>query len=153
MRVYLFQPQIPQNTGNIARTCAALGCSLRLVPPLGFDLDESRLKRAGLDYWRHVDWKVATRSELQDLVEWGEGVWLFSSNAKTAYHRVQFQAEDALVFGNETQGLPPEWLKARSDRAVAMPQKRGIRCLNLSTAVGIGLYEAHRQLNFAPLSN
>lgn len=149
MRIYLFEPQIPENTGNIARTCAALGCSLRLIPPLGFQLDAARLKRAGLDYWRYVDWAISPAAELQEHLDGGKGVWLFSSKAKTPYHRAEFKARDILVFGNETCGLPAEWLKKWSDRALVLPQKEGIRCLNLSTAAGIGLYEAHRQIGFA----
>lgn len=153
MRIYLYQPQIPQNTGNIARTCAALGCSLRLIPPLGFALNASTLKRAGLDYWKHVDWQIADQKELENLINTKENVWLFSSKARCPYQRAKFSEKDALVFGNETSGLPADWLELYKERALMIPQRPGIRCLNLATAAGIGLYEAHRQLDFTSLSN
>ena len=149
MQIILFEPKIPQNTGNIARSCAAVGCSLRLVPPLGFSLDESRLKRAGLDYWGHVDWGIMERKELEELLNRENPThWLFSSKGKMRYDKVTYRLGDSLVFGSEPSGLPKEWL---AERSVQIPQREGIRCLNLSTATGIGLFEAWRQLDFCAL--
>lgn len=151
MQVILYEPQIPQNTGNIARSCAAVGCSLRLVPPLGFSVDASKLKRAGLDYWTHVDWKIMERAEFDEILNCStNATWLFSSRGQTRYDQARYQRADYLIFGSETRGLPASWLNGKSLR---IPQREGIRCLNLATATGIALFEAWRQMGFCDLGS
>lgn len=152
MIVVLFQPKIPQNTGNIARTCAAVGCQLRLVPPCGFSLCSAKLKRAGLDYWPQVDCRILTREDLErGLLQEPDRYWFFTSKASRRYDRARYSPRDRLVFGSETSGLPAEWLSRFSSQTLVLPKRESIRCLNLSTAVGIGVYEAWRQSSFAPM--
>jgi len=147
MKVVLFQPQIPQNTGNIVRTCAVTGCDLVLVRPLGFSVTDRWLKRAGLDYWEGVSVEIV--DDLKSLLEQTTGqIHLFSSKAKISYTDVTYGKDDILVFGAETHGLPSDILQNWSDCAVTIPMKDGVRCLNLATSVGIGIYEAWRQNNF-----
>lgn len=145
-RVILFQPEIPQNTGNIARTCAATHVPLHLVEPLGFQLSDRHLKRAGLDYWPFVDLKVhpsleALRQELPN------SRWIyFSSHARRPYFDFSFQTGDCLVFGSETRGLPEQMLAGGGEQILQIPVDRTrVRSLNLSSAVGIVLFEALRQ--------
>lgn len=147
LRVILYQPEIPQNTGNIARTCAATHVPLHLIEPLGFKLDDRHLKRAGLDYWPHVDLRVhpsfaALHRELP------EGRWVyFSTHAHRCYYDFCFQPGDCLVFGSETRGLPAEILTQEKERVLRIPvDTTRVRSLNLSTSVGIVLFEALRQL-------
>lgn len=148
-RVILYQPEIPQNTGNIARTCAATHIPLHLIEPLGFQLSDRYLKRAGLDYWPHVNLKVhpsldALRQEIS------QGRWVyFSSHAHRCYYDFRFLPGDCLVFGSETRGLPAEMLESERERVLRVPVDRAlVRSLNLSTTVGIVLYEALRQFAF-----
>lgn len=147
MKIILFQPQIPQNTGNIVRTCAVTGNQLILIGPLGFSTADRWLKRAGLDYWEGVDVKILDDLE-QLLRDSPHNFHLFSSKAKMCYTERQYGPEDCLVFGSETTGLPPAILEAWPDRCVTLPMHPGARCLNLATAVGIGIYEAWRQQGF-----
>lgn len=149
LHVVLYQPEIPQNTGNIARTCAATHTPLHLVEPLGFQITDRYLKRAGLDYWPHVELKIHPNVQAlrEELVQ---GRWVyFSSHAARPYYDFEFLPDDCLVFGSETRGLPREWLGSGQEPALNIPIDRAkVRSLNLSTAVGIVLFEALRQLIF-----
>lgn len=150
MQIILYQPQIPQNTGNVVRSCAVTGASLTLVTPLGFSISDRWLKRAGLDYWENVNVLLVDDLDAH-LSKAPSNIYLFSSKSKKRYTDIQYKAEDWLVFGSETTGLP-QWLLDRySDNCVTLPMKDGARCLNLATSVGIALYEAWRQLDFDPL--
>jgi tRNA (cytidine/uridine-2'-O-)-methyltransferase len=146
LHVVLVSPQIPPNTGNIARLCAVTGSKLLLVEPLGFSIADKELKRAGLDYWDKVFLKL--------YPSWEEYVkdtpkarrWLFSARATRPHWAVTFAAGDHLVFGSETQGLSPEILSGGVGEAVTLPMLEQRRSLNLSTAAGVATYEALRQL-------
>lgn len=146
LKVVLYQSEIPQNAGNIARTCAAAGAELHLIRPLGFQWGSSKLKRAGLDYWAdvryvlHDSWGMFLESLPQSA-----RVWAFSSKVQTLYTGVQYQPADYLLFGPETRGLPKEVLELFPSVTIPMPGKAG-RSLNLAVSVGIGLYEALRQV-------
>ncbi|MEB3281492.1 MAG: tRNA (cytidine(34)-2'-O)-methyltransferase [Lyngbya sp.] len=147
-RVVLIQPQIPPNTGNVARTCAATRTELHLVGPLGFEISDRDLKRAGLDYWPYVPLKFHRDLEAFKRYHryWG-GRWIgFSKRGKQNYVQFQYQASDWLLFGRETTGLSPELLAA-CDVTTSIPMSEsGVRSLNLSVSVAIGLFEASRQL-------
>jgi len=147
MKVVLFQPQIPQNTGNIVRTCAVSGCELILVKPLGFSLSDRMLKRAGLDYWEgvHMTCLESLESYLENT---SESFYFFSSHAQTPYTQVEYQISDLLIFGSETHGLSPLFREKWPDRFFTIPMRPHSRCLNLSNAVSIVVYEAWRQHNF-----
>ena len=147
MHVVLFQPEIPQNTGSIARLCAATVTPLHLVAPLGFKIDDKHLKRAGLDYWPHVD--VRLHDSWEDFLgRHADGALLFfSKRAARSYTQARYREGDFLVFGPETHGLPQELLDVHAERAYRIPMMgQGVRSLNLSNAVSIVLYEALRQL-------
>ncbi len=145
--VVLFQPQIPQNTGNIVRTCACTGASLILVPPLGFSITDRWLKRAGLDYWEGVD--VRKENHFEEYLEnLQTPFYFFSSKASTPYTKIDFSPEDHIIFGSETKGLPSSLHDRWNDRFYKIPMKDGARCLNLSNSVSIVLYEAWRQLKY-----
>ena len=144
MRIVLFEPEIPPNTGNIARLCAATRTPLHLIEPLGFTIDNKHLKRAGLDYWPHVDVTVHPDfNDFLDRVRPGRLV-LASTKASTPHHRFQFRPDDAIVMGPETRGLPSEMLDGHPHK-VRIPIWGEVRSLNLSTATGILLFEALRQ--------
>ena len=152
MKVILCQPQIPQNTGNIVRTCAVAGLDLSLVKPLGFRTSDRYLKRAGLDYWEDVDTEIC--DSLEEIVDPCQGgVYLFSSKAKKLYTEISFQENDYLVFGSETNGLPPLYLEKWPDCFYSIPMLPKARCLNLSNAVSIVVYEAWRQQGFVYRDN
>jgi tRNA (cytidine/uridine-2'-O-)-methyltransferase len=144
--VVLHQPEIPNNTGNIGRTCVATGCALDLIHPLGFELSEKACRRAGLDYWprlcvrEHADWDGYLR------VRCPSRLWLFTTKTTRTVFDVQLNRGDALVFGKETRGLPPELLERYPDRLVTLPMAAGERSLNLATAVCAAVYEGVRQL-------
>ncbi|MEM7174735.1 MAG: tRNA (cytidine(34)-2'-O)-methyltransferase [Chlamydiota bacterium] len=141
MKVVLFHPQIPQNTGNIARTCVATDTELILVRPLGFAINDKMLKRAGLDYWEEV--KLTIIDDLYAYLKMTSApFYFFSSHAKKIYTDIHYTKESILIFGSETAGLPPIFKEAWNDKFVTIPIKKKIRCLNLATSVGIGLYEA-----------
>ncbi|MBI4784379.1 MAG: tRNA (cytidine(34)-2'-O)-methyltransferase [Oscillatoriophycideae cyanobacterium NC_groundwater_1537_Pr4_S-0.65um_50_18] len=149
-QIVLVNPQIPPNTGNIARTCAATGTALHLVGPLGFEISDRYLKRAGLDYWQYVDLHYhATLADFQTYHQAQTGRRIgFSASGTYSYTKLQFQMTDWLLFGCETSGLPPQVL-ADCDTVVRIPMaQRGVRSLNLSVSVAIGLFEARRQLGF-----
>ena len=147
MNIVLFEPEIPPNTGNIARLCAATGVRLHLVGRLGFRLDDRYLRRAGLDYWPHVQWVHYPALE-QVYREAAEGARFFYLSKKGAipYTRPAYRWGDYLVFGGETRGLPQELLQQNAERLLTIPMFGPVRSLNLSTAAGIVLYEALRQI-------
>ncbi|MDH3997982.1 MAG: tRNA (cytidine(34)-2'-O)-methyltransferase [Desulfuromonadales bacterium] len=144
--IVLIEPEIPPNTGNIARLCAATGTVLHLVGKLGFSIDDKHLRRAGLDYWEAVDlkrWDDLT--ELQQAYPQAR-LWYTSKKAQKSHVEAQYQHGDFLVFGKETLGLPEELLEQHQDRAIRIPiASTAVRSLNLSTSAGIVLYEALRQ--------
>lgn len=145
LHVVLHQPEIPQNTGNIGRTCVAVGAKLWLVRPMGFRLDESRLRRAGLDYWQHLDWQdAADWSDLQRRLPARK--WLFTTKAERLYTDARFEAGDALVFGSESGGLPDSVLGERAERCLRIPMRAEARSLNLASAAAAAVFEAIRQL-------
>jgi tRNA (cytidine/uridine-2'-O-)-methyltransferase len=147
LHVVLVEPEIPPNTGNIARLCVAAGARLHLVEPLGFSLDDKFLRRAGMDYWSRCD--VRVWPAFQDLrQESGEGRFLFlTKKTGRAYWDERFEDNDYLVFGRETKGLPESLLAAHVGSCLTIPMREGARSLNLATAAGIVLYEAIRQLH------
>jgi len=148
--VILWQPEIPPNTGNIIRLCANTGASLSLVGPLGFALDEPRLRRAGLDY--HEFATVRSFDCLDDCLEalGAPRLWAFSARVSKSYAEAAFVAGDALLFGPETRGLPPEVMgRAPAGQRLTIPMRAGNRSLNLSNAVAVAVYEAWRQQGFA----
>ena len=147
--IVLIEPEIPPNTGNIARLCGATGTTLHLVGKLGFSLDDRYLRRAGLDYWHTV--KLHLWDNLVELLQAYPNArcWYTSKKASRTHCQADFQPNDFLVFGKETQGLPDELLNANPDRAIRIPMfEPDVRSLNLSTAAGIILYEALRQTGF-----
>ncbi len=150
--VVLVEPEIPQNAGNIARTCAATGCVLHLVKPLGFELSDRYLKRAGLDYWNLVEVKVHETFEEALSALGGAKLHLFTTKAKRVYTEAAYGEGDALVFGKETRGLPEELLKSRPDDCVRIPMVGDLRSLNLSNAVAVAVYEGLRQNAFAGMT-
>jgi len=148
LHIALWEPEIPPNTGNIARLCAATGARLHLIGRLGFRLDDRSLRRAGCDYWPAVDVHLHTGLEEFETVLSGSRLICFSAHASRRYTDVAYQADDCLVFGGESRGLPAHLLQKNEEFAVTIPMPAGhVRSLNLATAVGIGLYEALRQVN------
>lgn len=146
MIIVLYQPKIPQNTGNIVRTCKVTGSSLILVKP-GFDTSDRMLKRAGLDYWDGVNVDVV--DEIMPVLERHTGPkHFFSSKAKKTHSDASYQKNSMLIFGAETTGLPEELHTDYSEDFVTLPMIDGVRCLNLATSVGIGVYEAWRQIGY-----
>ena len=147
------EPQIPQNTGNIARTCAATGARLHLVEPMGFKVDDKKLKRAGLDYWHLLD--ITYYENLDDFFKKNENsnFYYFSTKAQNIYSDVEYPDNAYLVFGKETAGLPEELLRANPERCVRLPMidNSDARSLNLSNSVAIGTYEVLRQWGFPQL--
>ncbi len=148
--VVLHQPEIPQNTGAVGRTCVALRAKLWLVRPLGFRIDERALRRAGLDYWQHLNWQtVGNWDELVDSIAGLSGqsnrFWMFSKTAVQSYLSVRYQRGDPLVFGSETSGLPPSLL-TEPDRNLRIPVSGDVRSLNLASAVAVAGYELARQI-------
>ena len=148
LRVVLLQPQIAPNTGNIARLCVASGTELHLVRPLGFVLSDRELRRSAMDYWPRLRLTVHddTAAFLRARAESGAGMWLFSSKGAVSLWSADFADGDWLVFGSETAGIDAQLRTAHPDRTVRIPQQPDERCLNLSTSVGIGLYEALRRI-------
>ena len=144
MEIVLFQPEIPPNTGNVARLCAGLGLRLNLIEPLGFKLDDRHLRRAGLDYWPLVDLQVWPSWPAFRAAWPGGRLWGTSARAGELYTSVKFSAADALVFGPETRGLPPE-VRDHLGPLLQVPLRPGIRSLNLATCVGLIAGEALRQ--------
>ncbi len=147
MKIVLYRPQIPQNTGNIVRTCHATGSGLILVRPLGFSTSNRRLKRAGLDYWEGVS--VEEVDDLEKCLP--SSFYFFSSKVTTPYTEVIYGEDNWLIFGSETAGLPPSFFQKWPDRFFTIPMIPGTRCLNLSNAVAVVIYEAKRQLSLHQL--
>ncbi len=148
LHVVLVEPEIPQNTGNVARTCAVVGAELHLVHPLGFCVDDASVRRAGLDYWH-----LLTVHEYDSLASFLAGhsrchLYLFSTRGSTAHTAVAYPAESYLVFGKETEGLPEELIRAEIGEVVRIPIREQARCLNLSNAVAVGVFEALRQWDY-----
>jgi tRNA (cytidine/uridine-2'-O-)-methyltransferase len=148
LHVALWEPEIPPNTGNVARLCAATGTVLHLIGRLGFRLDDRALRRAGLDYWPHVDLRRhASFADFEASLS-GARLFCFSAHAERLYTAAAYQDGDCLLFGSESRGLPPSVLGRCGARCLRIPHLTGhVRSLNLATAVGIGLYEALRQLH------
>ncbi len=151
MHIVLHQPEIPQNTGNIGRTCVATNTSLHLIEPLGFRLGEKELRRAGMDYWQHLD--VTRYIDYQDFRDKHPGakVWMATTKAKKSYTDVSFGMDDYIMFGKESAGIPEEILVDNEEYCIRIPMGSDIRSLNLSNSVAIVLYEALRQNQFAGL--
>ncbi len=151
INIVLVEPEIPQNTGNIARTCAAIGATLHLVHPLGFDISEKAVKRAGLDYWDKLDIiEYKNLEEFKSKVD-SKNIFLLSTKSQKVYTDVKYQDNCYLVFGPETRGLPEDYILENLENAVRIPMRDNIRSLNLSNAVAIVAYEAERQLNYTNL--
>jgi tRNA (cytidine/uridine-2'-O-)-methyltransferase len=149
LHVVLYQPEIPYNTGSVGRTCVAVGAKLWLVRPLGFRLDDYYLRRAGLDYWEHLecevvdDWEALSARIAVESPE--HEPWFFTKTATQPYTEIAFREGDVLVFGGESRGLPPSLLEANRERALRIPIRPQVRSLNLSNSVAIAVYEALRQ--------
>ena len=151
LNIVLFEPQIPQNTGNIARTCAATNAVLHLVRPLGFKIDDKKLKHAGLDYWHHID--IVYYDDIDDFFEKniGENFYFFTTKSVNKYSDVEYPNNCFLIFGREDKGINESILKEHSENCVRMPMQTGIRSLNLSNTVAVGVYEVLRQWDFPEL--
>lgn len=148
-RIVLVEPEIPQNTGNIGRTCVGTKCELHLVKPMGFEINDKNLKRAGLDYWPHLTWKEhdsfqAWWSEVQEK----DRVWFLTTKAQKTIYEADFKPGDWLVFGRETKGLSPDILALAKEKNITIPQIGPVRSLNLATSVAIVAYEGLRQIRF-----
>ena len=153
LNIVLHEPEIPQNCGNIARTCAATGSVLHLIKPLGFDISEKAVRRAGLDYWHLVD--VRVYEDLEDFFSKNQvkQLWCLSTKAPRCYTEASFRDGDYLFFGKETKGLPEDFLEAHRESCVRIPMRECARSLNLSNAVAITVFEALRQLEFPALQD
>lgn len=151
IHIVLLEPEIPQNTGNIARTCAATGASLHLIRPMGFEIDDKKLKRAGLDYWDKLD--ITYYDGLCDFMARHKGacIYYFTTKAPKAYTEVAYPDEVFIMFGKESAGLPEELLFAHREHCVRIPMREHLRSLNLSNSVAIAVYEILRQSDFSNL--
>lgn len=151
INIVLYCPEIPQNTGNISRTAAVTGAALHIIKPLGFEISDRTLKRAGLDYWDKLD--ITYYESYAEFLERNKGgkMYYFTSHTDKAYTDVAYPDGVYLVFGRETAGLPSEVIEDNRDRAVRIPMRETLRCLNLSNAVAIAVYEALRQGGFEDL--
>ena len=150
MHIVLVEPEIPPNTGNVARLCAATRTTLHLIEPFGFKLDDSQLKRAGMDYWRHVQWqRWSNWRAFEEKLPSTARLWFIESGGVKRYDQVKFSADDYLVFGRETAGLPKQLLEQQPDRWLRIPMFNSeSRSLNLSNCVALVLFEALRQQDF-----
>ncbi|NLO83326.1 MAG: tRNA (uridine(34)/cytosine(34)/5-carboxymethylaminomethyluridine(34)-2'-O)-methyltransferase TrmL [Clostridiales bacterium] len=151
LHIVLVEPEIPQNTGNIVRTCAATGCILHLIKPLGFSVDDKYLKRAGLDYWHLVD--IRYHDSVDEIFRQHPGgdFYFATTKAPRDYTRVRYNHDSIIFFGKETAGLPEDLLRKNYERCIRIPMKPEARSLNLSNSVAIIVYEALRQLDFPGL--
>jgi tRNA (cytidine/uridine-2'-O-)-methyltransferase len=145
MHIVLYEPEIHYNAGAVGRTCVALGAKLWLVRPLGFRLDDRHLRRAGLDYWQHLDWEVVDNWQAITERLADKRFWFLSKTAQRCYTEAEFLPDDVLVFGSESRGLPRSILDANRDHTLRIPIRPEVRSLNLSVSVGIIAYEARRQ--------
>ena len=153
LHVVLVSPEIPPNTGNVARSCVGVGAKLWLVKPLGFDVSEKAVRRAGLDYWPHLQWQVVENwdelaAHLAEPLAAGRA-WFFTKTAARLYTEASYQRGDVLVFGCETRGLPAGLLETHAERTLRIPIRPEVRSLNLSVAAGVAMYEALRQIESA----
>ena len=148
INIVLHQPEIPQNTGNIARTCAATGAALHLIKPLGFEIDDKKLKRAGLDYWHLLDITYYENEEEFFEKNKGEAIYYFSTKAPKKHTDIVYPERVFLMFGKETAGLPEALLAKNPDTAVRIPMLPNLRSLNLSNSAAVAVYEVLRQRNF-----
>ncbi|MBR6650972.1 MAG: tRNA (uridine(34)/cytosine(34)/5-carboxymethylaminomethyluridine(34)-2'-O)-methyltransferase TrmL [Clostridia bacterium] len=153
INIVLWEPEIPQNTGNIARTCAVTGASLHLIEPLGFKIDDAKLKRAGLDYWHSLD--ITFYKNAEDFFEKNPDAafYCFTTKAPRAYSEVEYPLPVYLFFGKETKGLPEDFLRENYEKCVRLPMLDNQRSLNLSNTVAVAVYEVLRQHNFLDLSS
>ncbi len=152
LNIVMVEPQIPQNTGNVARTCAATGARLHLVGPMGFTIDDKKLKRAGLDYWHFLD--ITFYDNLDDFFSKNTGeFYYFSTKSLNNYSDVEYPDGCYLFFGAETHGLPEKLLYENPDRCIRIPMIGGARSLNLSNSVAVGVYETLRQWGYPELQN
>lgn len=151
MNIVLLEPEIPQNTGNIGRTCVATGSALHLIKPLGFDIDEKSVKRAGLDYWKELDLHIY--ESYQDFMSKNKGIQLFMATTKAlnTYADVKYSEDAFIMFGKESAGIPEEILMEHRDFCIRIPMLEKYRSLNLSNSVAIVLYEALRQHSFGKM--
>lgn len=149
MNIVLFQPEIPANTGNIGRTCVATDTKLHLIEPLGFRLNEKEIKRAGMDYWEHLD--VTRYVNFEEFLEKNPGakIWMATTKAKHVYTDVSYGPDDYIMFGKESAGIPEEILVEHEETCIRIPMLEKIRSLNLANSVAIVLYEALRQNEFS----
>ncbi|MBX5475906.1 MAG: tRNA (cytidine(34)-2'-O)-methyltransferase [Clostridia bacterium] len=152
LHIALIEPEIPQNAGNVARTCAVLGAHLHLVHPLGFRMDERHVRRAGVDYWNLVTW--TEHDDWRSFADaWpAERVWLLTTRGRVRYDEARFQPGDCLVFGSESRGLPVALIERYPGRGLRIPMMPGARSLNLSNCVAIVAFEAYRQWGFPGLA-
>ena len=148
INIVLIEPEIPQNTGNIARTCAATGAALHLVKPMGFEIDNAKLKRAGLDYWHKLDITYYENSDEFFEKNKNEAMFFFSTKAPVSHVTAEYPKRVFLVFGKETKGLPESLLKDNIEKCVRIPMRDGLRSLNLSNSAAIAVYEVLRQRDF-----
>ena len=152
LHLVLVCPEIPGNTGNIGRLCAGTSVWLHLVKPLGFELDNKKLRRAGLDYWPHVNLCVHESFEAIEAIFPAARLYFFTKHGTRRYCDVSYQPGDVLVFGQETKGLGERILSAYADQTLVIPKTDAVRSLNLSNAAAIAIYEAMRQLDFSPMT-
>ena len=150
LHVVLYQPEIPYNAGSVGRTCVATGAKLWMVRPLGFRIDDYHLRRAGLDYWQSLEWQAV--DDWDELIRHlpVERHWYFTKGATRNYLDADYAPGDVLVFGRESQGLPPALLEANPERNLRIPMRAPVRCLNVSNAAAIVLYEAQRRWGEIP---
>ena len=149
INIVLYCPEIPQNTGNISRTCAATGASLHLIRPLGFEIDDRKLKRAGLDYWDKLDITYYENPEEFFRIHGDKQLWLFSTKAPRSYAEVEYPEDVYFLFGKETKGLPEELLYENPETTIRIPIRAEARSLNLSNSVAVVVFEALRQRGFS----
>ena len=152
LNIVLFEPEIPQNTGNIGRTCVATNTRLHLIEPLGFRLDEKSLRRAGMDYWKDLD--VTTYADFDEFMSKNPGakIYMATTKAPNVYSEVSFEPDCYIMFGKESAGIPEEILVHHKENSIRIPMVGDIRSLNLSNSVAIVLYEALRQNNFTGMT-
>lgn len=152
INIVMVEPEIPQNTGNVARTCAATGARLHLVGPMGFKIDDKKLKRAGLDYWQYLD--ITYYENIDEFFEKNKGeFYYYTTKALHNHSDIEYPDNCYLLFGKETKGLPEELLLQNRDRCVRIPMIEDARSLNLSNSVAIGVYEVLRQWDYPELQN
>jgi tRNA (cytidine/uridine-2'-O-)-methyltransferase len=145
LNIVLHQPEIPFNAGNCGRTCVAIGAKLWLVRPLGFQVDDRHVRRAGLDYWQHLDWEAVDDWETLVSRLPGRRYWFMTKTAARHYTEIAFEPGDVLVFGSESRGLPPAMLEGRAESCLRIPMHTKVRSLNLSVSMAVVAYEAMRQ--------